>query len=83
MILKINLGKNISRKNLKYKNSQLRSRYFGQHILIFENYCFDIYLIFCKRHEEISQVKMFNLNLWKNKSYYMNFIHKNMSYMPL
>ena len=34
-----------------------------------------------KRHEEISQVKMFNLNLWKNKSYYMNFIHKNMSYM--
>ena len=41
------------------------------------------YLIRRKRHEEISQVKMFNTNLLKNKSYYMNFKHKNMSYMPL
>ena len=32
---------------------------------------------------KISQVKMFNPNLYKNKSYDMNFIHKNMSYMPL
>ena len=27
-----------------------------------------------KRHEEIPQVKMFNPNLYKNKSYDMNFI---------
>ena len=40
-------------------------------------------LLCFKRHEEIPQVKMFNLNLWKNKTYYMNFIHKNMNYMPL
>ena len=25
---------------------------------------------------------MFNLNLWNNKSYYMNFVQQNMSYMP-
>ena len=34
--------------------------------------------IHCKRHEIISQVKMFNPNLYKNKSYDMNFIHKYM-----
>ena len=34
-----------------------------------------------KRHEEIPQVEMFNPNLYKNKSYDMNFIPKNMSYM--
>ena len=33
------------------------------------------------RHEDISQVKMFNPNLYKNKSYEMNFKHKYMSYM--
>ena len=44
---------------------------------------------FKKRPGETSQVKMLNLNLvivqYKNKShtYYMNFKHKNMSYMPL
>ena len=36
-----------------------------------------------KRHEEIPPVKMFNPNLYKNQSYDMNFMHKNMSYMPL
>ena len=36
-----------------------------------------------KIHEEIPQEKMFNPNLYKNKSYDMNFIHKdkNMSYI--
>ena len=33
--------------------------------------------------EDIPQVKMFNPNLYKNKSYDMNFIRKNMSYMSL
>ena len=32
-------------------------------------------------HEDIPHVKMFNPN--KNKSYDMNFIHKNMSYISL
>ena len=36
-----------------------------------------------KRHEDIPQVKMSNPNIYKNKSYDMNFTHKNMSYMPL
>ena len=40
-------------------------------------------IVMFKRHEEIPQVKMFNSNLYKNKSYDMNFIHKNMSYMSL
>ena len=30
-----------------------------------------------KRCGEIYQIKMFNLRLLKNKSYYMNFKHKN------
>ena len=32
------------------------------------------FIVINKRHEEISQVKMFNPNLLENKSYYMNFI---------
>ena len=32
-------------------------------------------MLHAKRNEEMSQVNMF-----KNKSYYMNFMHKNMSY---
>ena len=35
-----------------------------------------------KIHEDIPQVKMFNPNLYKNKSYDMDFIHTNMTYMP-
>jgi len=42
--------------------------------LVYHNY---------KKNEEISQVNMFNLDLCRNKSYYINFIHKNMSYLPL
>ena len=36
-----------------------------------------------KRPGEISKIKTFNPNLRKNKTYYMNFIHKSMKYMPL
>ena len=38
---------------------------------------------YIKRPGEISQIKLFNPNLRKNKSYYMNFKHKNMNYMSL
>ena len=41
-----------------------------------------LFVIFLKRRREISQTKMLNRNI-KNKSYYMKFKHKNMSYMPL
>ena len=36
-----------------------------------------------RRRGEISQIKMIIPSLLKNKSYYMNFKHINMSYMPL
>ena len=42
----------------------------------------NIKIIFLKS-EEISRNKMFNPSLLKKKSYYMNFKHKNTSYMPL
>ena len=36
-----------------------------------------------KRRGEISQIKVFDLNLLKNQSNYMNSKYKNMNYMPL
>ena len=41
--------------------------------------------LFFKRRGEIFQIKMFNPDLSKNKSYYMNFNDKNTSiqYVPL
>ena len=38
---------------------------------------------YTKKPGEISQIKIFNPNLRKNKSYAINLIHKNMKYMPL
>ena len=35
-------------------------------------------IVLDSRH--LLKLKMFNLNLWKNKSYYMNFTHKYLSY---
>ena len=51
--------------------------YIDLHFCVYIKDIYNHVIYFIKRREEISQIKIFNTNLKRNKSNYMNFKHKN------